>query len=177
MKGTGEALREEKSQCRSGKASRMFIISLPLKPSRVSQGLKEKSELLILPFMALQMRPYILSGVNETHYQRHKMTNKCGEKAKGYLCDGKVQPDIDDDSEEQNVESSHHQQWLLQHEHFVERVVDLGEGTNKEDWLPKVCKDSDTWEQQRGLSRPTVMQAAPHTPRGDYTQSPAAQGG
>lgn len=105
------------------------------------------------------------------------MTNECGEKAKEYLCDGKVQPDIDDDSEEQNVESSHHQQWLLQHEHLVERVVDLGKGTNKEDWFPQVCKDSDTWEQQRGLSRPIVMQTAPHTPRGDYAQSPTAQGG
>ena len=67
MKGTGEVLREEKSQCRSGRDSRTFIMSLPLKPSRVSQGLKEKPKLLTLPFVALQRRPYILSRILSYH--------------------------------------------------------------------------------------------------------------
>lgn len=47
-------------------------------------------------------------------------------KPRGYLCDGKVQPDIDNDREEQDVESGHHKQGLLQHEHLVERVMHLG---------------------------------------------------
>lgn len=42
-----------------------------------------------------------------------------------YLGDGKVQTDVDDDGEEQNVEGGHDQQRLLQHEHLVEGVVHL----------------------------------------------------
>lgn len=47
-------------------------------------------------------------------------------KPSRYLCDGEVQPDVDNDREEQDVERSHHQQGLLQHEHLVECVVHLG---------------------------------------------------
>lgn len=47
-------------------------------------------------------------------------------KTQEYLCDRKVQPDVDDDCEEQDVESGHYQQGLLQHEHLVECVVYLG---------------------------------------------------
>lgn len=47
-------------------------------------------------------------------------------KTQRYLCDRKIQSDIDDDCEEQDVESSHYQQGLLQHEHLVECVVHLG---------------------------------------------------
>lgn len=39
-----KVLREEKSRLRSGKASRMFIMSLSLKMSRVSQSLREKAQ-------------------------------------------------------------------------------------------------------------------------------------
>lgn len=39
----GKALSKEKPQLKSGKAPRMCIISLSLKTSRVSQGLKEKA--------------------------------------------------------------------------------------------------------------------------------------
>lgn len=56
--------------------------------------------------------------------QNDKLTRR---KTQGYLCDRKIQSDIDDDCEEQDVESSHHQQGLLQHEHLIECVVHLGE--------------------------------------------------
>ena len=45
-----------------------------------------------------------------------------------YLCDGKVQAYIDDDSEEQNVEGPHHQQGLLQHQDLIEVIMDLKKG-------------------------------------------------
>lgn len=40
------------------------------------------------------------------------------------LSDGKVKPDVEDDGEEEDVEGSHHQQRLLQHQDLVEGVMD-----------------------------------------------------
>lgn len=42
-----------------------------------------------------------------------------------YLCDGKVKTDINDDSEEENVEGPHNQQRLLQHQDLVEVIMNL----------------------------------------------------
>ena len=49
-----------------------------------------------------------------------------------YLCDGKVQAYIDDDSEEQNVEGPHHQQGLLQHQDLIKVIMDLKRGKTQE---------------------------------------------
>lgn len=43
------------------------------------------------------------------------------------LGDGEIQPDIDDHSEEQDVKGSNHQERLLQHQDFVEGVMNLQE--------------------------------------------------
>ena len=48
-------------------------------------------------------------------------TNNCCH----YLCDGKVQADVDDDSEEEDVEGSYDQERLLQHQDPVEVVMNL----------------------------------------------------
>lgn len=42
-----------------------------------------------------------------------------------YLCDGKVQADIDDDSEEEDVEGSYDQERLLQHQDLIEVIMNL----------------------------------------------------
>lgn len=60
----------------------------------------------------------------------HRLAGQGWRPPRGYLGDGKVQADVDDDGEEEDVEGRHHQQGLLQHEHLVERVVDLRRRTN-----------------------------------------------
>lgn len=47
----------------------------------------------------------------------------CGTSS--YLCDGKVEANIDDDSEEEDVEGPYNQQRLLQHQDLVEVIVNL----------------------------------------------------
>lgn len=42
-----------------------------------------------------------------------------------YLCDGKVQADIDDNSEEEDVESPYDQERLLQHQDLIEVIMNL----------------------------------------------------
>lgn len=42
-----------------------------------------------------------------------------------YLCDGKVQADIDDNSEEEDVEGSYDQERLLQHQDLIEVIMNL----------------------------------------------------
>lgn len=42
-----------------------------------------------------------------------------------YLCDGKVQPYVDDHSEEEYVEGPDHQKRLLQHQDLVEGIMNL----------------------------------------------------
>lgn len=42
-----------------------------------------------------------------------------------YLCNSKVKSNVDDDSEEEDVESADHQQGLLQHQDLVEVIVNL----------------------------------------------------
>lgn len=42
-----------------------------------------------------------------------------------YLCDGKVQADVDDDSEEEDVEGSYDQERLLKHQDLIEVIMNL----------------------------------------------------
>ena len=42
-----------------------------------------------------------------------------------YLCDGKIQTDIDDDSEEKYVEGPYNQERLLQHQDLIEVIMNL----------------------------------------------------
>lgn len=42
-----------------------------------------------------------------------------------HLCDGKVQANIDDDSEEEDVEGSYDQERLLQHQDLIEVIMYL----------------------------------------------------
>lgn len=42
-----------------------------------------------------------------------------------YLCDSKVQADVDDDSEEEDVEGSYDQERLLQHQDLIEVIMNL----------------------------------------------------
>lgn len=96
-------------------------------------------------------------------------------KPRGYLCDGKIQPDIDDDREEQDVESSHHQQGLLQHEHLVERVVHLGGEPGK--WALTGLHGFRNLEAKRA-SAGQEASGLPHlTPRGCCVQTIPTQGG
>lgn len=44
-----------------------------------------------------------------------------------YLSDGEIQPHIDNHGEEQDVKGSNHQQRFLQHQYFIEGVMNLGE--------------------------------------------------
>lgn len=48
-----------------------------------------------------------------------------------YLCDGKVQTDVDDDCKEKYVESSYNQQRLLQHQDLIEIIMNLETQTKK----------------------------------------------
>ena len=51
-----------------------------------------------------------------------------------YLRDGEVEAHIDDDSEEEDVECSHHQQRLLQHEDLIEVVMHLRRGEQQAEY-------------------------------------------
>lgn len=46
-------------------------------------------------------------------------------KVFSYLCDGKVQTYINDDSEEEYVEGTYNQERLLQHQDLIEVIVNL----------------------------------------------------
>lgn len=53
------------------------------------------------------------------------MRTREANRSTSYLCDGKVQTDIDDHREEEDVEGSYNQERLLQHQDLIEVIVNL----------------------------------------------------